>query len=173
LKTKRTVLLACIAGVIALGGMIARPAGAQHVGVEVNIPSGHFNLQVGHPPHLVPVPGVPVYHVPSLPHNYFVYMGHYYLFHNGAWYASARYNGPWMLLAFHQVPRPILSVPVTYYKVRPSHWKKHGPPPWAHEVRYRDRDHDRRWDRDHDRRDRDRDRNDRDRDRRDGPGRHR
>jgi hypothetical protein len=154
--------------------MAAAPAGAQHVGIEVNIPSGHFNLQVGHAPRLVPVPGMPVYHVPSLPQNYFAYMGHYYLFHGGAWYGSAHHNGPWMLLHIHQVPRPILSVPVTYYKVRPSHWKKSGPPPWVHDARYRDHDRGRDRDRRDDRRDRhDRDRHDRDRDRHDRGGKHR
>jgi len=37
------------------------------------------------------------------------------------------------------VPRPILGVPVSYYRNRPDHWKQHGPPPWA-EAKGRDKE---------------------------------
>jgi hypothetical protein len=38
-----------------------------------------------------------------------------------------------------RVPRPILGVPVDYYRNRPDHWKQHGPPPWA-QAKGRDKD---------------------------------
>lgn len=60
-----------------------------------------------------------------------VHGGYYYLFHGGTWFYSGQYNGPWVALVIHQVPRPILSVPVTYYRIPPGHAKKAGPPPWA------------------------------------------
>jgi len=166
LRTKRLVLVACAASAIGLTGVGAPPAEAQSVGIEVNIPGGHFNLHVGDRPHLVAVPGVAaVSYAPRLAHNYFVYGGHYYLYHGDAWFFGQHHNGPWMRLHLHQVPRPILRVPVTYYKVRPKHWRKAGPPPWVHPDR-------------RDRPDRDRDRPDRGgrhdrRARHDGPGRHR
>ncbi|HWU37606.1 MAG TPA: hypothetical protein VN203_08110, partial [Candidatus Acidoferrum sp.] len=78
-------------------------------------------------------PPPPVYTAPGLPYNYFVYQHVYYLYHEGRWFQAHRYDGPWTAIAIAQVPRPILAVPVQHYKVRPEHWKKHGPPPWAQE----------------------------------------
>lgn len=156
-----------VAGLV-LSALIARPAVAQHVGigVDVNIPTAQFNLQIGPRPALVAVPGVPVYYAPHVGGNYFVYGSHYYVFHGGWWFASSYHNGPWMRLAMHQVPRPVLAVPVTYYKVRPAHWKKTGPPPWAHQDRGHDRHGRGDWDRD----DRGRDRGHDDHGRKHGKG---
>lgn len=138
------------AAIVVLGGGSAQ---ADSVSIGVNTPSVSFGLNIGAPPPLVSVPGLPVYHAPAVAHNYFVYGGYYYLFHEGGWYYSPRYNGPWSSLVIHQVPRPILRVPVTYYKrIPPGHRKKGGPPEWAsyghghgkekgkHKHRGRDRD---------------------------------
>ena len=116
---------------LALLGLPMASVLAQNVSIGINAPSVNFGLNIGAPPPLVAVPGLPVYQAPSVPDNYFVYQGSHYLFHGGTWYYSARYNGPWMALRIHQVPQPILAVPVPYYKHPPAHWKKHGPPPWA------------------------------------------
>jgi hypothetical protein len=81
---------------------------------------------------MVSIPGTPVYHAPGVPHNYFYYHWQYFLYHQGAWFVAANCNGPWTVIALEHVPKPILAVPVTYYKVPPGHWKKSGgPPPWA------------------------------------------
>jgi hypothetical protein len=121
--------------VLAVGlALVALPmvsAGGENVSIAISTPSVSFGLNIGAPPPLVAVPGLPVYQAPSVPDNYFVYEGYFYLFHGGSWYYSHQYNGPWMSLVIHQVPRPILAVPVPYYKKPPPHWKKHGPPPWA------------------------------------------
>jgi len=116
---------------LALVGLPLASATAQNVSVGISTPSGNFGLNIGTPPPLVAVPGLPVYQAPSVPDNYFVYQGYYYLYHRDTWYYSPHHNGPWMSLAMHQVPRPLLAVPVPYYQKPPSHWKKHGPPPWA------------------------------------------
>ena len=130
MRQHRLSTLALAVG-LALVGLPVASAWAQHVSVGINTPSVTFGLNVGAPPPLVAVPGLPVYQAPSVPDNYFVYQGAYYLYHGGAWHYSRHYNGPWMALMIHQVPQPILAVPVPYYKHPPSHWKKHGPPPWA------------------------------------------
>lgn len=91
----------------------------------------HFDVHIGTPPQLVVVPQTPVYYAPALPYNYFFYGGQYYIFQQGTWSYGPTYNGPWAVIPVQYVPRPILAVPVTYYKARPGHWKKHGPPPWA------------------------------------------
>jgi hypothetical protein len=112
--------------------LVGGPARADNVNIGVSTRSGSFGLNIGSPPPLVVVPGLPVYHAPAVQHNYFVYGGYYYLFHEGAWFYSPYYNGPWSSLVIHQVPRPILRVPVKYYKrIPPGHLKKGGPPEWA------------------------------------------
>lgn len=120
--------LACVFGPLASA---PGPAQADNVSIGISTPSVNFGLNVGSRPPLVAVPGLPVYHAPAVPHNYFVYDSYYYLFHEGTWFYSSHHNGPWFSLVMHQVPRPILAVPVTYYKkVPPGHWKKSGPPDW-------------------------------------------
>lgn len=122
---------------LALVGLPLASATAQNVSIGISTPSVNFGLNIGAPPPLVAVPGLPVYEAPSVPDNYFVYQGYYYLFHGGTWFYSPHHNGPWMSLAMHQVPRPLLAVPVPHYKKPPPHWKKkHGPPPWAEARRH-------------------------------------
>jgi len=120
-----------LAVMLAVFGLGIAPASADNVSIGISTPHVNFGMNIGAPPPLVAVPGLPVYRAPSVPDNYFVYGGYYYLFHGGTWFYSARYNGPWTSLVIQQVPRPILAVPVTYYRNPPGHWKKHGPPPWA------------------------------------------
>jgi hypothetical protein len=99
-------------------------AWADNISIGINTPSASFGLNVGAaPPPLVVVPGTSVYQAPSVEHNYFVYRSHYYLFHDGVWFSSAHHNGPWGRLAAHQVPKPILAVPVKYYRIPPGHMK--------------------------------------------------
>jgi hypothetical protein len=130
MQPNRMCAIALAVGLVLVGLPLAS-AWAQNVSVGINTPSVTFGLNIGAPPPLVAVPGLPVYQAPSVPDNYFVYQGAYYLYHGGAWHYSRHYNGPWMALQLHQVPQPILAVPVPYYKHPPAHWKKHGPPPWA------------------------------------------
>ncbi len=127
---RRLSVLALAVG-LALVGLPLASGWAQNVSIGIHTPSATFGLNIGAPPPLVAVPGLPVYQAPSVPDNYFVYQGYYYLYHGDTWYYSPNYNGPWMVLQLHQVPQPILAVPVPYYKHPPAHWKKHGPPPWA------------------------------------------
>jgi hypothetical protein len=130
MQQHRICAVALVVGLV-LCGLPLASAWAQNVSIGISTPSATFGLNIGQPPPLVAVPGVPVYQAPSVPDNYFVYQGVYYLYHGGAWHYSRHYNGPWMALRMHQVPQPILAVPVPYYKKPPAHWKKHGPPPWA------------------------------------------
>lgn len=95
-------------------------------------PSVSVEISIGSRPALAVVPGTPVYYAPKAAYNYFAYGGWYYVYHNEAWLVASAYNGPWTVMALERVPRPVLTVPVQYYKVPPGHWKqKHGPPPWA------------------------------------------
>jgi hypothetical protein len=154
-----------ILGVIAIAAvMTAASSAAAQVSVSIGI-----NLPA--PPHLVVVPASPVMYAPAVAANYFFYGGQYYVFTNGGWYVGPRHNGPWVVVAPEFIPRPILAVPVRYYRTPPpewKHWRREGPPQWAPAWG-------RRWDEEHGRGHREAVRDDRRDDRRDGregPGGH-
>ncbi len=110
-------------------------------------PTVSLDINIGSPPRFVVVTGTPVYYAPSVSYNYFFYDRRYYLFHNELWFSAAYHNGPWTAIAFERVPRPILAVPVEYYKRPPGHWKKHGPPPWAQARGHEKKEHGKKkWD---------------------------
>ncbi len=129
--SRRRVLAGILLGVMA-GLLPALPAGAHDlsIGISIGSPPPPPPLVVAAPPPLVVVPGTGVYYAPPVAYNYFVYRGHYYTFHDGAWFYAHAHNGPWILLPAHRVARPILAVPVAYYKVPPDHLRHpHGGPP--------------------------------------------
>jgi hypothetical protein len=70
-----------------------------------------------------------VFYAPGASINFFAYGGRYYTFHEGAWFVATTYGSPWVTIAPAKVPRPVLAVPVAYYRVPPGHAKKHGCPP--------------------------------------------
>lgn len=95
------------------------------VGIGINVPVY---------PHLVLIPGYPVYYSPSLSYNYFFYDGVYWVFRGDNWYMSGWYNGPWSRVAPTAVPVFILRVPIRYYRNPPSYfhrWRADGPPRWG------------------------------------------
>jgi hypothetical protein len=110
----RRRMLVCGLVLLALSGSASLGNAQVSVNIGINLPA---------PPELVPVPAIPVMYAPGVGANYFFYEGGYYVFANGGWYVSPRYNGPWALVAPEFVPRPILTVPVQYYRVPPSAWR--------------------------------------------------
>ena len=141
----RGTVFAGILVATAIGLFQAMPVYGDSLRIGVRTDSVSLGINIASPPPVVVVPGTPVYHAPNMRHDYFVYAGHYYLFHEGMWLSATSYNGPWTVIALERVPRPILAVPVEYYKRPPSHWKKHGPPPWAqakgHDKKENDQKH--------------------------------
>jgi hypothetical protein len=119
------VLIAALLVVLAS----AAPAAAQvHIDIGIHLPA---------PPRLVVVPEVhAVQYVPAASANLFFYGNQYWAYVNGGWHVSRGYSGPWVVVAPQVVPRPVLLVPVHYYRVPPGHWKKwqaKHPPQWGHE----------------------------------------
>lgn len=97
--------------------------------VSINI---GLNLPVY--PHLVRVPGYPVYYAPSVNSNYFFYDGLYWVFHGDNWYESRWYNGPWAMVEPDIVPLYVLRVPVRYYRHPPAYfrgWRSDYAPRWG------------------------------------------
>jgi hypothetical protein len=130
-------------GVLALAAglslMITSQAAADgvRIGISVPVPAPPTvvitpprpPVVVAAPPQLVVVPGSPVFYAPGASMNFFAYGGRYYTFHEGAWFVATTYGSPWVSIAPAKVPRPVLAIPVTYYKVPPGHEKKLGCPP--------------------------------------------
>ncbi len=94
-----------------------------NIGINVAPPPA---LIVASPPHVVAVPNSPVHYVPSSNYNLFVHGGRYYSFHNGSWFFAASSGGSWSIVATERVPKPVLAVPTTYYKIPPGQAKKMG-----------------------------------------------
>ena len=120
---RRMVLGAVV--LAALMGAAGSAAAQVSVNIGINLPA---------PPHLVVIPASPVMYAPAVEANYFFYGGQYYVFTNGGWYVGPRHNGPWVVVAPEFIPRPILAVPVRYYRTPPpewKHWRREGPPQWA------------------------------------------
>lgn len=104
-------------------------------------------------PHLVNVPGYPVYYAPDMDSNYFFYDGRYWVYTEDNWYASSWYNGPWEFVDPELVPLYVLRVPVRYYRQPPMYfrgWSAYSSPRWNEHwgndwsEHHRDWDH---WDR--------------------------
>jgi hypothetical protein len=121
----RSILSAAL--LVGILGALSEPAHARaSVQVGISLPG---------PPQLVPIPGTVVSYAPGVHANYFFYASQYWAFAHGGWYAGSGYNGPWVLVAPAYVPRPLLVVPVRYYRLRPRgwrHWRADAPPHWSH-----------------------------------------
>jgi hypothetical protein len=134
-----------LAAVLAFTAISPVAADSLRIGINVGMPSPPVvvvapppqPVVVAEPPRLVVVPGSPVFYAPGVSINFFAYGGRYYSFHEGGWFVATTYGGPWVTIAAARVPRPVLAVPVKYYKVPPGHAKKmrhdggpgHGCPP--------------------------------------------
>ena len=120
------------------------------VSIGIGLPNVNIGINLPLFPHLVPVPGYPVYYDPGAEANYFFYDGMYWVFHNDNWYASTWYNGPWGFVEPEAVPLFVLRVPVRYYRQPPVYfrgWQSNAPPRWGQHWG-RDWEHQRRgWDR--------------------------
>lgn len=131
------------AALVALAASFGTPSGARadvNVAINVGPPPPPPPIVLAEPPRLVLVPQMPVYYSPSLSYNFFYHGERYYTFHENAWYWATSVHGPWGHIEIGSVPRPVLAVPIAYYKVRPVKWKKYkrgGPPPWAPAHGYR------------------------------------
>jgi hypothetical protein len=122
--SRRTVLSA----IVLLAALLV-PSNPAHARVNITI-----GINLPAPPPLVPVPGTVVTYAPGVPANYFFYGGQYWVFVNGGWYASGGYNGPWVFVAPAYIPRPLLAVPLRYYRLPPHrwrHWRRDAPPRWS------------------------------------------
>ena len=113
------------ASVLAVLPSTKAAAGDVNVGVHIGIPvPPPPRIVLPAPPPVVVVPNTSVSYVPSVDFNLFVYSNRYYTFQDGAWFYSTSHRGPWVFIPTERVPRPVMGVPVRYYKVPPGHAKQ-------------------------------------------------
>jgi hypothetical protein len=118
-----------LAGAVAATLWFGASAAGQDITIDIGL--GVPPIVLTTPPPLVVVPGTSVSYAPDVSANFFFYKGQYYTVVNDVWSMAPAYNGPWAVIQIGQVPRPVLAVPVAYYKIPPGHVKKKGPPPWS------------------------------------------
>ena len=109
-------------------------AAEAQVSIQFGLPSVSIGFSQPVYPHLVAVPGYPVYYDPDSASNYFFYDGMYWVYAGDEWYASDWYDGPWGLVAPESVPLFVLRVPVSYYRHPPVYfrdWRPDAPPRWG------------------------------------------
>ncbi len=116
--------------------MLLCMAGAATADVTMSVGMPGLNIGINLPlfPHLVPVPGYPVYYAPEVDANYFFYDGMYWVYHSDTWHASSWYNGPWEVVSPEYVPLFVLRIPVRYYRQPPVYfrgWQANAPPRWG------------------------------------------
>ena len=130
---KRSLLVVMLATITSLPMTEAvAGAGDVNVGVHIGIPvPPPPRIVLPAPPPVVVVPNTTVSYAPGVDFNLFVYGGRYYTFHDGAWFYATRHNGPWVFTPAERVPRPVVGVPMKYYKVPPGQAMKAAAPPAA------------------------------------------
>ena len=104
------------------------------VSIQFSLPSVQIGVNQQTYPHLVQVPGYPVYYDPQARSNYFFYDGMYWVYQGDDWYTSTWYNGPWAQVQRQAVPVYLLRVPVRYYRSPPAYfhgWRRDAPPQWS------------------------------------------
>lgn len=115
-------------------GTLAPAQAAISVGIGISVPGVNIGINMPAYPHLVPVPGYPVYYAPTANANYFFYDGLYWVYRDDIWYQSTWYNGPWQSADPIAVPLFVLRVPVRYYRQPPIYfrgWASTRPPRWG------------------------------------------
>jgi hypothetical protein len=116
-----------LVGMLAVGAtglpITGAVAGDVNVGINIRVPAPP-RIVLPAPPPVVVVPHTSVSYVPSVDFNLFVYGSQYYTFHDGSWFHARSHSGPWVFIPRERVPRPVIGVPGTYYKMPPGQAKK-------------------------------------------------
>jgi hypothetical protein len=85
--------------------------------VSVNINIGPPPVVVEQPPELIVVPRTMVYYAPGVSAELFFYRGRWWTRHDGRWFRSGSYKGPWVVVGPRYVPAEIVRVPGDYRKI--------------------------------------------------------
>jgi hypothetical protein len=119
---KKRMLVTIFVGTILLMNMgySNRVIAATNVNAQIRIPPPPPFL-IPAPPPVVVIPRTYVYAVPEIEVDILFYHGHWYRPHEGRWYRSRSYNGPWAYLPPRSVPRPLIELPPDHHRIPPGY----------------------------------------------------
>lgn len=86
-----------------------------HIGINLGPPA----VVIPAPPPVIPIPGSYVYYAPDVDVDVLFYGGYWYRPHEGHWYRSKSYSGPWATIVVRRVPAAVLHLPPDYRHARP------------------------------------------------------
>ena len=112
------LILAILLGMLFFLGGTRQAAAEVQVNINIGPPPRYV---VPAPPPVVVIPGTYVYLVPDIAVDILFYNGYWYRPHQGYWFRSRSYNGPWAYLAPPQVPRVLIELPPDYRRVPPGY----------------------------------------------------
>lgn len=156
---RRSALSALLAGAMAVGTMTTTAHAAVDALLRVTIPGAQLDFRTT--PRWVAVPGTRVYVVRDdmrPRQDFFRFDDRYYVYDDGTWYRSNRWNGRYVVVKAHQLPPQFRQVPHRHWRAYPADWR-HDRRDARHDLRDERRD-DRREDRQDRRQDRRDDRRD-------------
>jgi hypothetical protein len=114
---KRTLVTIFVAMILLMSmGYSNRAIAETNVNVGIRIPPPPPFL-IPAPPPVVVIPRTYVYAVPEIEVDILFYHGYWYRPHQGHWYKSRSYNGPWAYLPPRSVPRPLIHLPPDYHRM--------------------------------------------------------
>ncbi len=114
------------------------------VGIGIPLPPP---LVIRVPPPVIPIPRTNVYFPPTIDVDILFFGGYWYRPYQDHWFRARAYNGPWVFVEPHRVPRAVIDLPPDYRRIPPG--QRHIP--YGQFKKYHDRwDRERYWDRDHD-----------------------
>lgn len=125
-----------------LGAILLAAAAGLAADVDVNLNIGLPVVVMDSEPELTVIPGTYVYFIFGRSDDFFFYQGYWWRPHNGRWYRSGSYSGPWVVLAPRRVPGPFLKLPKDWRSLPPGHARlkwgevKHGWKQWEKEKRW-------------------------------------
>lgn len=114
---KKLGLLVVGAALLILTGFSVQSDARVDIGIGINIPAYQF----AGPPSLVVIPGTYVYFVPDIDVDILFYHGFWYRPHEGRWFRSRAYNGPWAFVRSERVPGALIELPPDYRHIPPGH----------------------------------------------------
>lgn len=131
---------------IVIGSFPARSPAEVNVNIGIGIPLPP-PLIIPVPPPMIPIPQTNVYFAPTVDVDILFFGGNWYRPYRDHWFRARFYNGPWVFIETHRVPRAVVSLPPGYRQVPPGH--RHIPY-GQFKKNWNRWDKNRYWDRDHD-----------------------
>lgn len=119
MKSMKSLLLLMGAVFLFTTGFAVVSTAGVDVNVGINIPLPVYVAPA--PPPVIVIPNSYVYYVPDIDVDILFYHGYWYRPHQGYWFTSRSYNGPWYHIAPHRVPRALVSLPPNYRHVPYGH----------------------------------------------------